>query len=123
MLLQTETNVIGSFEALKSQMAHQPLPIDPTRKEALNLRESFTLLLRKETQLANFVAMNVKAFEKLIKASARSKLPRISRSGCFLLSESAKALGVRRQGIVHVRNEEAIFHTKVNLFTAVLLPC
>ena len=64
---QVETQLIGSFEALKAQMQHQHLPIDPARKEAMNLKQNFIHLLRKQTQLVNFVVLNVKAFEKLIK--------------------------------------------------------
>lgn len=64
---QVEKQLIGQFEALKSQMMHQQMPIDKHSKEALNLKESFIHLLRKETLLVNFVALNVVAFDKLLK--------------------------------------------------------
>jgi len=62
-----EKQLIGSFEALKQQMAHQPPLSEATSKEARTLKESFQHLLRKETLLVNFVALNTMAFEKLLK--------------------------------------------------------
>lgn len=62
-----ESQLEGRFAALEQQMEHQQFPLDPSKKETKNLKENFIHLLRRETQLVNFGALNRKGFQKVIK--------------------------------------------------------